>query len=60
MADLKLDVEIVGHILNNGTDEDVEELTPDDCLRYMAHEMDVPVNELRKKFRKIKEGLPVD
>jgi len=56
-----IDIKAIDFILNNGTDEDVEELlTPDDCLRHMAHEMGVPIDELRRKYRKIKEGLPIE
>jgi len=58
---MELDIETIGYILENKSDECIEEmLTPDDCLRYMAHQMGKPVNELRKRYRNIKEGLPTD
>lgn len=50
--------EVIDYILNHGSDEDVDRLTPDDCLNYISYCLGESSVEIKRRFRDIKEGLP--
>jgi len=55
-----MSIETIGDILENGSEEEQELLTPEDCLRFLSAAMDVPEDTLKDRYSRIKEGLPVE
>lgn len=47
------------HDILKRLDEDPESVTPDECLVCLGLLFNIPKETLRKRYRNIKEGLPV-